>query len=123
MRFENMGIENRELPINILDHLMEENGFVRAGQWDYERVTYDYKFESMSDGAVYYLRVQGHAIEGAVDTSHAVIKTMVPLLGRHYYPHGVEYEGEQFPKNIVQASAKQLEKVKAAMDDAIENAL
>jgi len=40
---------------------------------------------------------------------------MVPYVGKHYYPHGVEYD-EEFPKHIVDKCKKRianvLEKVK-----------
>lgn len=118
MRFDGMGIEDSIIDLKVMDHLMETVGFVRAGQWDYERVTYDYKFENMDNGEVYYLRVQGYAIEGEVDTSHCIIKMLVPLLGRHYYPHGVEYSEENFPKTIINHSKRLLEKVKEGLNEA-----
>ncbi len=57
---------------------MENNHLVLAGQWDYERVTYDYKFEILKD--VYYLRVQGVAVEGDIGSRHAGSKTTSPLI-------------------------------------------
>ncbi len=100
MKFENTGIENQSVDLSRLNDVMADLGFVLAGQWDYERVTYDRKFETK--GEVFYLRVQGFAVEGEVEGKHAMIKLLTPLLGKHYYPHGVEYgEGENFPKAIV----------------------
>lgn len=114
MKFENTGIENQTAELSRLDELMASLGFVRAGQWDYERVTYDRKFEVKGD--VYYLRVQGYAIEGEVDTRHAVIKLLTPLLGKHYYPHGVEYgEGENFPSSLVSQCQSILAQVKEGL--------
>ncbi|MDA7026338.1 YugN family protein [Bacillus sp. CLL-7-23] len=111
MRFEESGIEGLNAELNRLDFCMESEGFVRAGQWDYERVTYDRKFD-MVEGR-YYLRVFGYAIEGDVGTRHAVIKLMTPLLGKYYYPHGVEYgEGEHFPAQLLQSCESVLKKVK-----------
>jgi hypothetical protein len=95
-----------------LDEVMQENGLVRAGQWDYERVTYDKKFE-LKEGT-FYLRVQGYSVEGDVDTYHAVIQLMTPHLGKYYYPHGVEYgEDEKFPPSLVSQCKKILDEVKA----------
>ncbi|MFJ7728900.1 YugN family protein [Neobacillus sp. NPDC097160] len=111
MKFENIGIENLKAELTRLDEVMHEHGLVRAGQWDYERVTYDRKFE-LKEG-VYYLRVQGDAIDGDVDTYKATIQLMTPILGKHYYPHGVEYgEGENFPASLVNQCKKILETVK-----------
>ncbi|MEH7107992.1 YugN family protein [Bacillus sp. JJ1764] len=110
MRFENTGIEKLKADLNRIDDVMENYGLVRAGQWDYERVTYDRKFE-LREG-VFYLRVQGYAIEGDVDTFKATVQLMKPLLGKHYYPHGVEYgEGENFPASLVNQCNKLLEQI------------
>ena len=99
MKFENMGYENVKADLNRLDDTMHEYGFVREGQWDYERVTYDRKFE-LEEG-VFYLRIMGYAVEGDVGANKALIQLMTPLLGKHYYPHGVEYgEGEVFPNHL-----------------------
>ncbi|WP_312469349.1 YugN family protein [Neobacillus sp.] len=111
MKFENTGIEKLKAELNRLDEVMQAHGLVRAGQWDYERVTYDRKFEIKDE--VFYLRVQGYAVEGDVDTFKATIQLMTPLLGKHYYPHGVEYgEGENFPASLVNSCKKILEDVK-----------
>ncbi|WHY79211.1 YugN family protein [Neobacillus sp. WH10] len=111
MKFENTGIEKLKADLNRLDEFMHDHGLIRAGQWDYERVTYDRKFE-LKEG-VFYLRVQGYSIEGDVDTFKATIQLMTPILGKHYYPHGVEYgEGENFPASLVNQCKKILETVK-----------
>jgi YugN-like family len=109
MKFENTNLENHVVNVNLLNEIMEELGFVLAGQWDYERVTYDYKFEQRNE--IYYLRVQGYAVEGHVESSKGKIQLLTPLLGKYYYPHGVEYgEGENFPQSIVDKSADLLKK-------------
>ncbi len=110
MKFENTGIEKLKVDLNRLDDVMHEHGLVRAGQWDYDRVTYDRKFELKEE--VFYLRVQGFATEGDVDTFKATIQLLEPLLGKHYYPHGVEYgEGENFPAALVNQCKNILEKL------------
>ncbi|MEH7177305.1 YugN family protein [Neobacillus vireti] len=115
MKFENTGLEKMKAEINRLDDVMIEYGLVRAEQWDYERLTYDRKFE-LKEG-VFYLRVRGHAVEGVVDSNKAVIQLMTPLLGKHYYPHGVEYgEGENFPTSLVNQCKKILEEVKTEVE-------
>lgn len=116
MKFENTGIENLKADLNRLDELMLDYGLVREGQWDYERVTYDKKLV-IKEGT-YYLRVQGYAHEGDVGAHKAIIQLMTPLLGKHYYPHGVEYgEGEHFPKSLVNQCEKLLKEVKAEIEN------
>ncbi|WP_156290450.1 YugN family protein [Oceanobacillus salinisoli] len=112
MKIENTGIEDAVLDLKPLDHLTGKHAFIRAGQWDYERVTYDYKIGSKEKNITYYIRIQGYAIEGDVDSGDAVIKLLTPLLGKHYYPHGVEYgEGEEFPESMVERAKTLLSKV------------
>lgn len=115
MRFDNSGLQNVTADLNRLDELLPEYGLIRAEQWDYERVNYDRKFEIHKD--VYYLRVQGYAIEGDVGAHKATIKLLGPLLGKHYYPHGVEYgDGEYFPPDLVKKCEKILAEIKAELD-------
>lgn len=111
MKFEQTGYEQIKADLNRLDEVMLDHGLVREGQWDYERVTYDRKFE-LKEG-IFYLRVFGYTVEGDVGAHNAVIQLMTPLLGKHYYPHGVEYgEGESFPKSLVSQCEKILADVK-----------
>ncbi|MTH52601.1 hypothetical protein GKZ89_04210 [Bacillus mangrovi] len=115
MKFEGTGLDQLHAELSRLDHAMEQNGMVRAGQWDYERVTYDKKMEHR--GEIYYLRVQGYATDGEIDSRHAVIKLMTPLLGKHYYPHGVEYgESEDFPEAIVNSCKNALKRLKEEIE-------
>lgn len=100
MYFENIDFSAYKLDLKQLTSIMENHGMVLAGQWDYERVTYDYRFE-IKEGT-YYLRIPGVAIEGDVGSGKAIIQTKKPYLGKHYYPHGVEYgEDEYFPEHLV----------------------
>ncbi|QED47412.1 YugN family protein [Cytobacillus dafuensis] len=116
MKFENTGIEKKKADLVRLDEVMLSKGLVREGQWDYERVTYDRKFQ-LKEG-IYYLRVFGYAAEGEVDTHKATIQLMTPVLGKYYYPHGVEYgEDEVFPKTLV----SQCEKILGELNSEIEN--
>lgn len=118
MKLEVNGIENSIVDLKPLDHLMGEHAFIRAGQWDYERVTYDYKIGSKEKNITYYIRIMGYAVEGDVDRGNAVIKLMPPLLGKHYYPHGVEYgESENFPKSLVERATGIVEKLKIDIEN------
>ncbi|PLR97410.1 YugN family protein [Bacillus sp. T33-2] len=115
MKFENTGLDNLKADLHRLDEVMDSFGLVREGQWDYERVTYDKKFE-LKEG-VYYLRLQGYTVEGDVGAHKAVIQLMTPLLGKHYYPFGVEYgEGEHFPNSLVSQCEKIIGDVKAEVE-------
>lgn len=114
MRFEGTELDGQVVDFTRLTEVMSEYGFVLAGQWDYERATYDYKFEMLKD--VYYLRVQAYAVEGDIGGRHARVKLLTPLLGKHYYPHGVEYgEGEEFPHGVLQKSKQLLHNVSEAL--------
>jgi hypothetical protein len=115
MKFENTGLEKKKADLIRLDELMLAYGLVRAGQWDYERVTYDRKFD-LKEG-VYYLRVFGYAVEGDVGADKAVIQLMTPALGKHYYPHGVEYGAdENYPKTLVSQCEKILTDLNAEIE-------
>lgn len=117
MELENTGIEDSIVEVKPLDHLMGKHAFIRGGQWDYERVTYDYKIGSKEKNITYYIRIQGYAVEGDVDRGNAIIKLSTPLLGKHYYPHGIEYgEQESFPKNLVERANNILSKVKEEIE-------
>lgn len=114
MYFENTGIENTVIDLNILDDLMKKHGLVRAGQWDYERVTYDKKYV-IKEGT-FYLRVFGFTKDGDVGAHDANITLLKPVIGKHYYPHGVEYgENEVFPKHLLKSSEQTLAAVKTEL--------
>ncbi|MGX4669116.1 YugN family protein [Cerasibacillus sp. JNUCC 74] len=117
MKLENTGLEDLVIDIKALDHITGKHAFIRAEQWDYERVTYDYRIDSSEKNITYYIRIQGYAIEGDVDRGNAIIKLMTPLLGKHYYPHGVEYgEEENFPDNIVERANHLVTKLKTEIE-------
>ena len=112
--FENTGLENMKADLNRLDEVMEEHGLIRAEQWDYERVSYDRKFE-LEEGT-FYLRVQAFALEGDIGAHRATLQLLKPILGKHYYPHGMEYgEDEVFPSSLV----KQCENILHAVSSAV----
>jgi len=117
MKIENAAVEGAIVDLRPLDHLMGKHGFIRAGQWDYERVTYDYKIGSSEKNITYYIRIQGYAIEGDVDRRDAIIKLMTPLLGKHYYPHGIEYGSEEnFPDALVERAKTLVGKIQEEIE-------
>ncbi|CAM3088289.1 YugN family protein [Filibacter tadaridae] len=112
MYIENTGIENIVADLSVLDEIMSKHDLIRAGQWDYERVTYDKKYV-IKEGT-YYLRVFGFTPDGDVDTRDAIMHLKKPALGKHYYPHGVEYgEDEIFPESLVKDCVATLKAVQA----------
>lgn len=118
LRIENTGIEDILIDVKPLNHLMGLNAFYKGEHWDYERITYDYKIPSQEKGVTYYVRIQGYAVEGDIDSGDAVVQLKTPLLGKHYFPHGVEYgEEENFPKKLIERAHKLVIKVKEDLDD------
>ena len=118
MKVENTGIDGAKVKLKELDFLMKKNGLIRAGQWDYERVMYDYKMNSPEKNITYYLRIPGYAVEGDIDSGNAVVSLMTPLVGKHFYPHGTEYgEKENFPSSVLEKSEQILIKLGEVLED------
>lgn len=117
MILENSDLEGKTVQFSVLEHIAGSLGLVRDGQWDYERATYDYKFENMITGDVYYLRVPTIAVEGMIEQSDAVLKIGTPYVGKHYYPHGVEYD-EDFPDDIVKTCNEKLKQLSDKLESA-----
>jgi hypothetical protein len=119
MQFDDTQLERFKADLSRLDDCLQKHGMVRAGQWDYERVSYDRKFQ-VSEG-IYYLRIQGFAVEGDIDSSDAIVQLLSPILGKYYYPHGVEYgEDEYYPGHLVQQCEKLLLDVKKEIEEFAE---
>lgn len=117
MRLENTGIEGTLIDIKPLNRVMGQHAFIKGEHWDYERVTYDYKIGSEEKNVTYYVRIQAYAVEGDIDRGDAVVKILTPLLGKHYYPHGVEYGPEEnFSKSLVERAHSLVVKVKEELE-------
>ncbi len=110
MYLDKFDFKDKEMTFGSALHVFEQNGFIHAEQWDYERVTFDYKMLDKTDNATYYLRVQAVAVDGDIPKDSTRIRFLTPILGRHYYPHGVEYD-EDFKEKIVNKCNEKLEKV------------
>ena len=114
MKFDETGLHGKQITFEVLDEIMNDNGFDRA--WDYERATFDYKMVDQVDNSTYYLRIPCFVIEGEIPKDSARVELMKPYLGKHYYPHGVEYD-EEFPQKIIdkctQKTKAVFEKVRA----------
>lgn len=116
MRFENSGLAGKIIQFSTLENVMKTVEIIRGGQWDWERTTYDHKFENRSNGEVHYLRVQGVAIKGELENPDAEIKLLTPILGHYYYPHGIEYD-EEMPDVIVKKCHEKLAQVKELLEE------
>ncbi|HEX6923119.1 MAG TPA: YugN family protein [Bacillales bacterium] len=117
MKFSEQGIQGRIVRFADLENVMRTLEMIRGGQWDWDRVTYDHKFENRKTGDLYYLRVQGSAVKGEVEQPDTEIELMTPILGHHYYPHGVEYD-EEFPDALVRKCNEKLSQLSELLDDA-----
>ncbi|AIC94948.1 MULTISPECIES: YugN family protein [Shouchella] len=107
MKFTETGLENHQIKFTLVHDSAESVGFVHADQWDYERAMFDYKM--VHHEGTFYLRVPVYAVKGDIPAQSTIVQIMTPILGKHYYPHGVEYEGETYPDAIVEKSKKKLE--------------
>ncbi|UCZ51857.1 YugN-like family protein [Bacillus shivajii] len=112
MKFEETGLEGLSIEFQAFEEIMENAGFYSV--YDYERVTFDYKILMHDD--VYYFRVQAFATEGEIPNPHCTVKLMKPILGKHYYPHGIEYD-ETFSKTIVDKCNKKINIIKEKLQE------
>ncbi|PRO64748.1 YugN family protein [Alkalicoccus urumqiensis] len=106
MNFEQNKLEGSIVNFADLDEMMKEEGF--DAQWDYERITYDYKIVDQVKNEIYYFRIPALVHTGEIPNDSAQVKMYTPYLGKHYYPHGVEYD-EVFPERIVEKCSKKLD--------------
>lgn len=105
MVIKETGIGNKEVMLADLDHYMSDLGFVR-GAWDYHHATYDYELKDK--GNVYYLRIEANVTEGKLEDSHAVLKLEEPYMGKHLFPHGLDYDSP-IPDSVVQIAKRKLQ--------------
>ncbi|SDI65748.1 YugN family protein [Natribacillus halophilus] len=102
MKLTDFNFPDKEIRFGSLLDIMRGKGFIFAEQWDYERAMFDLKMPVEGDPGVFYLRVPVFAVDGDIPGDETTVKLMTPILGRHYYPHGVEHgEEENFPDHIV----------------------
>lgn len=107
MKFENTTLEGLTIHYDALEEIMSQAGFYPV--YDYERVTFDYKIDNELE-QTYYFRLQAVAIEGEIPAPNCIVKLMKPILGQHYYPHGVEYD-EDFPEKIIDICKKKIDQI------------
>lgn len=99
VKFPDTGLEEKEVAFSIVNHAAKSLGFIHVDQWDYERVMFDYKI--VDHEGTFYLRVPAYAVKGEIPRPSTIVQIMTPILGKYYYPHGVEYEGETFPQAVI----------------------
>ncbi|MFC4778379.1 YugN family protein [Paenibacillus sp. GCM10023252] len=110
MIIENTGLNGVQSDLAHLDESAEKLGFVRW-QWEYYRATYDLKLEDRASGSEYFLRINTRAVEGKLESPHAVLAIESVYIGRATFPHGLEYESP-VPQPILNTATQRLEQFK-----------
>ncbi len=105
------GLNGLEKTLAECDRKLFKLGFAREA-WDYHGGHYDYKIERNEE--VYYLRLKVKAIEGVLEKPEAILKFEEPYIGRHYYPHGVDYETPP-PSDVMKQAKDILAQVKGSI--------
>ena len=114
MVIANTGLAGIERTLGELDALMDDLGFVRWA-WDYDKAHYDFKIEDKQTGATYFLRVPAEAIRGRLENPLAVLKLTDPLIAKHLFPHGLDYDAP-IPPAVEEAAKRTLNELKAALE-------
>ncbi|OBZ16775.1 MULTISPECIES: YugN family protein [Bacillales] len=110
MIIENTGLNGVKSELDHLDESAEKVGFVRW-QWEYYRATYDLKLEDRASGSEYFLRITTRAVEGKLESPHAVLVIESVYIGRATFPHGLEYESP-VPQPIMNTATQRLQQLK-----------
>lgn len=105
MVIKDTGVGTKEVFFADLEHYMRELGFDR-GSWDYKHATYDYKIQDK--GNVFYLRLEANVTEGKLEDSHAVLKLEDPYMGKHLFPHGLDYD-YPIPDSVIKSAKLKLQ--------------
>ncbi|MBO8163188.1 MAG: hypothetical protein H0Z34_05600 [Brevibacillus sp.] len=108
MVIEGTGIAGTEIHLYELDKMMNEIGFIRWA-WDYEHATYDYKIEEKE--SVFFVRVQANAVEGALEDPDTLLRLEEPYIGKHLFPHGLDYEAP-VPDKVMAKAKEALSRLK-----------
>ena len=97
MYLENTQLESVQVDQEVLTKVLAKYGLECHGGWDYDRMTFDRKFD-VREGR-YYLRLFCNAVSGDVGAHNATLNIIKPVIGKYYYPHGVEYTDEVWNTN------------------------
>ncbi|MUT66792.1 YugN family protein [Paenibacillus sp. NEAU-GSW1] len=110
MIIENTGLNGMQSDLAHLDDSAEQLGFVRW-QWEYYRATYDLKLVDQTTNSEYFLRINTRAVEGKLESAHAILAIEAVYIGRATFPHGMEYESP-VPQPIMSIANQKLEQLK-----------
>ncbi|QKS71549.1 hypothetical protein FLK61_33200 [Paenalkalicoccus suaedae] len=113
MKFKENKLEGVIIEFQVLEEIMNESGF--DYQFDYERVTFDYKMIDEVKNDTYYFRIPAHVEQGEIPKAGSTVRMMVPYVGKHYYPHGIEYD-EEFPTRVLDKCAQKLNLVQGKIE-------
>ena len=113
VKFEGTGIEKVSADLNKLDFIMESEGFVRADQWDYERVTYDRKY-NMVEGRFTYGSLATPLREMSAPKAH--IQLLTPLLENTIIRMVLNMEKAKISLNLLFNPAKTLNQLKEKLE-------
>lgn len=105
MVIKDTGIGTKEVFFADLEHYMSDLGFDR-GAWDYKHATYDYKIQDK--GNVFYLRIEANVAQGKLEDTHAVLKLEDPYMGKHLFPHGLDYDFP-IPDSVIQTAKRKVQ--------------
>lgn len=112
MVIQDTGIKDMEISLADLDDVMGSIGFVRWA-WDYNHATYDFKIVDKS--GTYFLRITADAVEGALEDPEAVLKLDEPFIGKHLFPHGLDYEADM-PAAVVDTAKRKVQMLKEKLE-------
>lgn len=110
MILENTGLNGLRSSLANLDETGEKLGFVRW-QWEYRRATYDLKLHDRATNDDYYLRVNTRAVDGKLESPHAILEIESVYIGRASFPHGLDYESP-IPQPILDAATQRAKELK-----------
>lgn len=91
MVLEDTGLKGVRKDFGTVDKVAKSLGFDRWA-WDYDKAVYDLKLEDEEKGTVYFLRVPAQVVQGHLENPKATLEFGDPVIGRHLFPHGLDYE-------------------------------
>jgi hypothetical protein len=111
MILENTGLDGMKSELAVLDDIADKLGFVRW-QWEYSRATYDHKITE--NGQDYYLRINARAVEGRLEDPEAVLAIESVYIGRHTFPHGLDYDSP-ISETVLKEARRKIEELKTRL--------
>lgn len=115
MIIENTGLKGMKSDLAHLDGVTDKLGFVRW-QWEYYRATYDLKIEDKASKADYFVRLNARAVEGRLESPHAILALEDVYVGKATFPHGLDYESK-IPDQILKVANQKLTELKKQLSE------